>query len=405
MAELAEHVNRGRPRVAVVRQHYVPQDSRVTRAVDALAAAGAEVDVWCLRGPGQPRRERRGRVTVRRLPLRHRRGSKLGYLVEYGSFFVLATLALTLAQVWRRYRVIEVHSLPDVLVFAAAPARLLGARVLLDLQECMPEFFATKFAAGADHPAVGLLAALEQRAIAFADRVITPTDQMRAVFVGRGAAPARITTVMDGADPAVFVRPGHAVPGGGSGRFTVICHGTVEEHYGLDTVVRAVALLRADIPRVCLEVVGEGSDLPRLHRLVDDLDVGDQVRFSDGFLPLDDLVAALARADVGVVAMVRDPFRDVALPGKVFDFVAMGLPVVASRTRSMEETFGPDAVELFASGDPEDLARALRRLHADPVRRAALAAAAARVVEPLRWERQRATYLGVVGELAALPGA
>ena len=188
-------------------------------------------------------------------------------------------------------------------------------------------------------------------------------------------------------------------------RFTVVCHGTVEEHYGLDTVVRAVGLLRAEIPGLRFEVVGAGSDLPRLHRLVDELDVGDHVRFSDGFLPLDELVDVLAGADVGVVAMVRDPFRDVALPGKVFDFVAMGLPVVASRTRSMEETFGPDAVELFTSGDPEDLARALRRLHGDPGRRADLADAAARVVEPLRWERQRATYLGVVDGLAALPGA
>jgi hypothetical protein len=43
----------------------------------------------------------------------------------------------------RRYRLVQVHSLPDVLVFAAAVPRLLGARLLLDLQECMPEFFAT----------------------------------------------------------------------------------------------------------------------------------------------------------------------------------------------------------------------------------------------------------------------
>ncbi|GLZ48223.1 glycosyl transferase [Actinomycetospora sp. NBRC 106375] len=379
----------------MVRQHYVPQDSRVARAVEALAATGAEVDVWCLRAPGQPRRERSGRVTVHRLPLRHRRGTKLGYLVEYGAFGVLATLVLTVAQLRRRYRLVEVHSLPDALVFAAAPARLLGARVLLDLQECMPEFFATRF--GADHPAVGALAAIEQRAIAFADRVITPTEQMRAVFVGRGAPPGRITTVMDGADPAVFAPP--ADDGRRGARFTVVCHGTVEPHYGLDTVVRAIDLVRRGVPAVRLEVIGDGSDLPRLRGLVADLGLDDHVGFSGGFLPVGDLVAALAAADVGVVAMVRDPFRDVALPGKVFDFVAMGLPVVASRTRSMEETFGPDAVELFTSGDPEELARALRRLHDDPARRARITTEAARVVEPLRWERQRATYLAVVDEL------
>ena len=111
----------------------------------------------------------------------------------------------------------QIHSLPDVLVLAGLLPRLLGARVLLDLQECMPEFFATKFGVRPTHPVVRLLERLEQGAIALADHVITPTDQMRATFIGRGAAPERITTVMDGADPAVFVRPAAHRSGAGAG--------------------------------------------------------------------------------------------------------------------------------------------------------------------------------------------
>ncbi len=134
--------------------------------------------------------------------------------------------------------------------------------------------------------------------------------------------------------------------------------------------------------------------------LAESLEVGDLVRFSGGFVPLPDLVDALARADVGVLAMRRDPFRDVTLPGKIFDFIAMGLPVVASRTRSMQETFG-DCVELFTADDPDDLARALLALHRDPARRAALVAAARATSEPLRWEHQRRRYLTTVADLAA----
>ena len=44
----------------------------------------------------------------------------------------------------RRYDVVQVNSLPDWLVFAALIPRALGARVLLDLHECMPEYAATK---------------------------------------------------------------------------------------------------------------------------------------------------------------------------------------------------------------------------------------------------------------------
>jgi hypothetical protein len=64
-----------RRRVCVIRQHYVPQDTRVARAVAALAAAGCEVDVICLRNRDEPRLERDGRVRIWRVPLRHPRGA------------------------------------------------------------------------------------------------------------------------------------------------------------------------------------------------------------------------------------------------------------------------------------------------------------------------------------------
>ncbi|MCD2195814.1 glycosyltransferase [Actinomycetospora endophytica] len=385
-------------RACVVRQHYVPRDSRVARAAQALAEDGFDVDVICLRAPGEPAREQLGAVRIRRVPLRHRQGGgAAGYAVEYAAFLVAATILVAARHLRRRYRLVQIHSLPDVLVLAGLLPRALGARVLLDLQECMPEFFATKFGVGPTHPVVRLLEVLEQRAIAVADHAITPTEQMRETFVGRGADPARVTTVMDGADPGVFVPPAERETAG-TGTFTLISHGTVEEHYGLDTVLRSVARLRGRIPGLRLEVYGDGSDLPRLRHLAENLDIVGLVAFSGRFVPMPDLVAALGRADIGVLAVRPDPFRDVALPGKVFDFVAMGLPVVSSRTRSMQETFG-DSVALFAADDPDDLAQVLLALHRDPARRAALVAAARATSEPLRWEHQRRRYLATVAEL------
>jgi glycosyltransferase involved in cell wall biosynthesis len=388
-----------RARVCVVRQHYVPRDSRVARAAAALTEAGFDVDVLCLRAPGEPARERHRHLRIHRLPLRHRQGTgAAGYAAEYAAFLVAAVVLVGLGQIVRRYRVVQIHSLPDVLVLAGLLPRLLGAHVVLDLQECMPEFFASKFGVAAGHPVVRLLERLEQRSIRLADHVVTPTDQMRATFVARGADPDRITTVMDGADPRFFAPSATARPPTRGTAFTLISHGTIEEHYGLDTMLRAVALLRGRIPGLGLELYGDGSDVPRLRAIVEELALADLVRFSGGFVPLPELVDALGRADVGVLALRQDPFRDVALPGKIFDFVAMGLPVVASRTRSMQETFG-DCVELFTADDPEDLARAVLALYDAPARRAGLVVAAWAATEPLRWEHQRRRYLAVVNGL------
>jgi glycosyltransferase involved in cell wall biosynthesis len=99
--------------------------------------------------------------------------------------------------------------------------------------------------------------------------------------------------------------------------------------------------------------------------------------------------------------MRRDPFRDLTLAGRMFDFIAMGKPMVVSRTRSVEHIFDPSCVELFRSDDAEDLARAIRALHADPARGRRMARRAAEVAAPYRWSRQREVYLGVVDRLAA----
>jgi glycosyltransferase involved in cell wall biosynthesis len=383
-------------RVCVIREHYVPQDSRVAREVAALRALGHHVDVICLRAEGQPGVERGPGMTVWRLPLRHNRGRAARYLLEYGGFFVLAAGLVTLLHARRRYRLVQVNSLPDALVFAAALPRLLGARVLLDLQECMPEFFATKFGVDLTHPAVRAIARVERASIGFAHLVITPTSQMRDTFVARGADPAKITVVMDGADQDVF-RPVRTTTQGRP--FTLITHGTVEAHYGIDTVIEAVAMLRDELPGLRLEVYGDGSDLPRLRQVATDRQVADRVHFSGGFVPIEELVQAIAQADAGVVAMRRDAFRDVTIPGKMFDFIAMGKPVVSSRTRAVEQTFDASCVELFESGDAADLAGAIRRLAREPERGARLARRAAEVAEAYQWPRQREIYAGVVGRL------
>ncbi|MDQ3736454.1 MAG: glycosyltransferase family 4 protein [Actinomycetota bacterium] len=391
-------------RICIIRQHYVPLDPRVAREVAALAASGHEVDVICLRRQGEPSLQRDGRVTIYRLPLRHTRGgAPVRYLMEYGAFFALTACSVAALHVRRRYRLVQVNSLPDVLVFAAAVPRLLGARLLLDLQECMPEFFATKFGTSLRHPAVLLIAALEQLSIRFADLVITPTEQMMDAFVARGADARKISVVMDGADEEVFHPVDPRPEQGRDPRFTLICHGTVEERYGLDTVIRAVAILREEIPALRFEIYGDGSFLDQLRRLVAELGVEDRVSFSGGFVPEEQLVQAIAAADVGVVAMKRDAFRDITLAGKMFDYIAMRKPLVVSRTRSVLQTFGSSCFELFDSDDPEDLARAIRTLHADPERRQRLVRRAAEVAEPYRWTRQREVYRNMVERLLEPP--
>jgi glycosyltransferase involved in cell wall biosynthesis len=389
-------------RVCVIRQGYFPLDTRVRREVHALAAAGHDVDVICVRRPGQRRRERRGGITAYRLPLPLQRGDgRWRYLLQYGSFALAAGVLCTLLHLRRRWDVVQVNSMPDALVFAAAVPRLLGARVLLDLHECMPEFFSVKFGVDHGHPALRVLRAVEQVSICFADRVITCTDQMRDTFVARGANPDKIDVVLNSADERIFDVNRHPPAARRPDRFTLLCHGAIEHSYGIDTLLRAAALLRADIPGLRVEIFGDGTYRSELGRLCDGLGLNGSVRVSDGWAPIEELVAAIADADVGVVAMRRNAFRDLTHCNKMFDFIAMRRPVAVSRTRAVEGYFADSCFALFESGDEHDLARAIRSLYDDPELGERLVARAAQVSEPYRWAHQRELYLRAVAGVAA----
>ena len=389
-------------RVCVIRQGFFPLDTRVRREVDTLASAGHEVDVICVRRPGQRRRERRGGVTAYRLPLPLQRSEgRARYVVQYGSFALAAALLCSLLHLRRRWDVVQVNSMPDALAFAAAVPRLLGARVVLDLHECMPEFFSVKYGVGADHPALRVLVAVEQRSIRFADRVITCTEQMREAFVDRGADPTKVEVVLNSADEGIFDATRHPPAPRRPDKFTLLCHGAIERSYGIDTLVRAAALLREDIPGLRVEIFGDGTYRSEVGRLCEELGLDGSVRVSDGWAPIERLVAAIADADVGVVAMRRNAFRELTHCNKMFDFIAMRRPVVVSRTHAVEAYFADSCFALFESGDERDLARAIRSLYDDPALGERLVANAAAVSEPYRWAHQRELYLRAVEGLAA----
>ena len=378
-------------RVLLVRQGFLPIDPRVRREMEALRLEGHTVDVVCRARAGYPGRERTERGTIWRLPALPGRGGPLMYIAQYAWFMLLASIWTSVLQLRKGYDLVQVHSLPDTLVFAAWLPRLLRVPVILDLHETMPEFVATKFGLDLNHRWVRLVGGFEQASTRFATHVLTCTHQMRDAFVHRGTPFAKITVVLNSADESIFV-PLRERPSKDAGEFVVVCHGTIEERYGHEEVVRAIALLQAEIPGLRLRIFGEGAARHKIQSLVRDLGVQDRVWFSDGFVPLPELLDGIGQADVGVVAMRRDAFRDLTHCNKMFDFITMHVPAAVSRTLSVEAYFDQDCFEFFDSGDAADLARAIRRLWQDEGRRAQLVEHAATVNEPYRWPLQQEIY-------------
>ena len=186
---------------------------------------------------------------------------------------------------------------------------------------------------------------------------------------------------------------------GSAGEFRLICHGSIERIYGIDTIVRAVALLKDEIPGLRVQIYGEGSALGEIRDLIRELQLQDRIYVAGAFVSMPELLHAIAAADAGLVAMRRNIFRDLTHCNKMFDFISMRKPAVVSRTRSVEAYFGESCFQMFTSGDEVDLARAIKELHRDPGLGRRLVLEAQRANEPYRWPHQREIYLGVVGRL------
>jgi glycosyltransferase involved in cell wall biosynthesis len=387
-------------RVLLIRQGSFPLDARVRREVECLLDAGHEVDVISLRRKGQSGRETWRGANAYRLPLRHRREGAALYVLEHLAFMLMATLLSAFLHLRRRYDVVQANTIPDSVVFASIVAKLLGAKVVLDLHECVPEFVATKYGLPLGHPLVRLSAFVEQAAIRYADRVVTCTQEMKDVFVSRGAPGEKIDVVLNAADESIFDVESYPPQPREDGRFTLICHGSVEERYGHDTLIEAIALLGDEIPELRLEVYGEGAFLAEVEELVRRRGVEERVWFAGDYVPIEQLLEALARADAGVVAMKKDAFRDLTHCNKMYDLIAMRRPAAISRTRSVQSYFDEGCFAYFDAGDPADLARAIRELYAAPELGERLVERAAEVNEPYRWPHQRQIYRRAVESLS-----
>ena len=382
---------------------YYDEDPRVRREAEALIATGREVDVFALRRRDDPPDGVVDGVRVRRLDVQRHQGAGIRtYLREYVSFGIRSGWQLARAHRRRRYGLVQVHSLPDFLAFAALPLRLAGVPLLLDLHEAMPEFFRSRFPRASNPLAHKALLVQERASIAIASAVVTVNAAMADRLVGLGVASDKVHVV--GNTPSIVRFDPRAYPRRpfeADGTVRLVYAGALTPIYEVDAVLGAIARLRSARPAldVSLDVYGRGDAEPAWRQQAVRLGLGDRVAFH-GRIPIDDVPGAIAAADIGLAPTRRDPFTDVSLSTKIFEYAALGKPVVASRLPMVEASFPPGTIRTYEPGDAGSLAAAIEAIVDDPVRRDAAISATAVIVAERSWERESGGYVALVDRLA-----
>lgn len=385
----------------VVHAYYPLGETRVERQALALIKHGYEVDVICLWARKGPEFETRDGINIYRLPVkRDKKGGAKAQFFEYLTFFLLALLKLARLHRQRHYGVVQVHNLPDFLVFAGLLPKLMGAKLILDIHDLMPEFYAARF----NNPnwsswPMRLIRWQEWLSCRFADRVITVTKSWRESLVQRGVPAEKVHVVMNVADDQIFCRLTEATPTQSNGSLRLIYHGNLTQRYGIDLLIRAVDLARQQAPGLRLMIHGGGDYREALVKLADELKLNDYIQFTTTFVPSTELPNLIRQANVGVVPYRRDVFTDGILPTKLMEYTALGLPTIVARTPAVEAYFDESMVEYFTAEDVEGLATSILKLYHHPARRAELAQKADTFNQNYNWAKLSNEYVELIDSL------
>lgn len=220
--------------------------------------------------------------------------------------------------------------------------------------------------------------AVESEVFRNADALAVVSDELVPYVTARGAARARVHVICNAVDTRLF-QPNvakAAIPGVPDEAFVVGFSGSLKSWHGLDTLLPAFRALRDRLPSAHLLVVGDGPRKPWVEGYAAGADLAAAVTLT-GWVRHQDLPSLIARMDVATAPYPASEGHYFS-PLKLYEYLAVGRPVVASRIGQTEQVLqGTGAALMVAPGDVVGLTDALLRLATDAPLAARLAANAA----------------------------
>lgn len=397
--------NKHKAHVGMLVHQYYPIDVRVRREAEALVEAGYRVEVVCLRAPKEPRKNREpykdkvNGVQVYRLPIARKRSKTFRYLYEYLGLMILGGFTLARIHFLDPFQVVHVHNMPDLLVLAGLIPKWMGAKLLLDIHDPMPELYKLKTKIVQERWIVKALKWEEKFSCKLAHYVISVNSAMYKNLRSKGI-PSKKIFILHNFPDTKYLPVKYDITRWPYHRegFILLYAGTVTEHYRLDIAVRALALVIKDIPCIKLRILGDGNELSRILQLANNLGL---FMYVEHLKPVDfDKVKdIMVDADVGITSHQGGIFGDVYFATKILDYLSQGLPVVSSRTKTILSYIPEDAIFYFEPEDASDMAKKIIEIWNNPdlVRRKM--ENAKKILDKYTWEEEKQKFTNFYQEI------
>ena len=375
-------------KIIMILYSYYPQDPRPRREIEALIEGGHKVDLICLRREDQIKREKVFGCNVYRVNLQRSRSSKLKYIQLYLGFTIRSFFVLNWLYIQNHYDAVHAHNMPDFLVFPAIIPKLLGAKIILDLHDPSPEMLMTIFNRGGDSRLLKTIRWIEKISIKFSDVVITTNKAFLETFAARGCPRNKIKIIMNSPQTSVFEKyTNNATIKPREDKFILMYHGFIAERHGLDTLVKALDMLRNKIPNLEMIVCGYGEYTSKFLEDVKNANLEGILNFI-GEVTIDKIAEIIPRADVGIIPNKVTPFTEINFPTRIFEYIINKKPAVVPYTRGISDYFNQDEIFYFRAGNENDLCRVILDIYSNPQKTAEIINKSYEIYKKYTWDIQ-----------------
>lgn len=375
-----------------------PDDPRIRREAEVLTSNGMKLDIICLKKCNEKSYERLGLVSVYRILKEPSKKEKIHkYLLLTIIFTIFAFIKLNILYIRKRYKIIQIHNMPDYLIFTCIIQKVIRKKIIFDMHDLTPELFQSKW--GKNTIFIKIIKTIEKIACKLSNHIITTSYGFKNNLIKRGIDPKKITLVLNSADERVFnpkkVRKYNKI----KENVNLIYHGTVATRFGVHVAIKAIHIVKNIMPMIKLSIYGkyDPSYKIELEVLIRDLNLNNNIELN-GFIKWEELAKIIDVSDIGVVPYISDTFMDLALSTKTFEYIVMNLPIVATRLPSLMTIFDEKCIKYCDSNDPNDMANKIIEMcqNYDKIKYACENAATK--YEKINWEKMKETYIDVINE-------
>jgi glycosyltransferase involved in cell wall biosynthesis len=383
-------------RICMLSYSFYENDGRVKRYAEALTERGEQVDVIALKRAGQPFFEIHKGVNVYRIQERTLiEKGKFSYLQRIIRFLVFSSFFLSKRHLRNPYDIVHIHSIPDFEVFAAFLPKLYGAKLILDIHDIVPELYVSKFGSSKNSSLFRALVAIEKLSCLFADHVIISNHIWEEKLLSRSVTRNKCSTFLNYPDPSIFY-PRPRVRN--DNKFIMSYPGTLNWHQGVDLVIKAFEIMAPKVPEAEFHIYGLGSELGKLKEMAITKRLENKIQFKSP-IPIEKIAELMANVDLGIIPKRNGLFGGEAFSTKSLEFMALGVPLVISRTKIDKYYFNDSIVKFFEPENVESLAGAMLEMIKNEDLRKRLSESALKFVEDFSWRNKKQEYFNLVDSL------